>query len=791
MTTNPYESLLRLAAEASSAVTWATDRELQISECLGGALNQQDLSSLAGSAGGAAPHAAGPSASNASLAGAHQRALAGEASPFEVHHNGRRFRGHVVPRFDDRSQVAGCLGFACEVTSAGQEEKFRRLLESAPDGMVIVNQEGRIVLVNKEIERLFGFKQEELFHEPVEILIPERFREAHAARRGDYVSNPGTRLMGERELLCRRKDGTEFPAEISLSPIETEGGLLVAAAVREVSGRKQLEHEIRASLEIQSTLNALLELSLEPLTLEEQLEHALDLLAAVPWIELESKGAVFLVEEGTEELVMKAQRGLDDFVVAECKRLSFGRCLCGRAAADREILFASCVDERHEVRQPGVRPHGHYCVPIMSGKELIGVLNLYLKDGHRQTPHEERFLAAVANVLAGIVQRKRAEESLRKSEERFALAVKGTDAGIWDWDLCTNQVYYSPLWKRMLGYEENELQDGYVEWESRLHPDDRDRALATVRDYLEGKNEDFELEHRLRHRNGSYRWILARGAAVHDDDGKPYRMVGSHLDVTDRRKSEERLREREAQLITAQHVQETLLPPGSPSVPGFDIAGRVFPAEFAAGDYFDYLCFPDGALGVAIGDVCGHRVGTALLTATSIAHVRSLAEDHADVGEIAAHVNSLLCWETEEGRFVTNLLAHVDLGSRVIHYTSAGHPAGYVLDESGEVKAVLKSNALPWAILRETEFPVSGPVALETGDLVLLVTDGVLEASTPNKELFGTERMLDLVRANRHHKASEIIETLHRAVLDFTERDGLVDDVTVVIMKVEAPPRAP
>jgi PAS domain-containing protein len=134
-------------------------------------------------------------------------------------------------------------------------------------------------------------------------------------------------------------------------------------------------------------------------------------------------------------------------------------------------VFTNCVDEHHELRYEGMVPHGHYCVPIVDGDELIGVLNLYVEHDHQKTVDEERFLAAVANVLAGVVKRKRAEWALRKSEERFELAVRGTDAGIWDWDLRTNQVYYSPLWKRMLGYEEHEIQDEYAAWERLVHPD--------------------------------------------------------------------------------------------------------------------------------------------------------------------------------------------------------------------------------------------------------------------------------------------------------------------------------
>jgi PAS domain S-box-containing protein len=431
-------------------------------------------------------------------------------------------------------------------------------------------------------------------------------------------------------------------------------------------------------------------------------------------------------------------------------------------------------------------PHGHYCVPIITDDELLGVLNLYVKHGHDKTPQEEAFLSAVANVLAGTIKRRRAEESLRESEERFDLAVRGTDAGIWDWNLVTNEVFYSPRWKSMLGYDEDEIRNDYVEWEARLHPDDRERALTTVQEYLEAKTPDYELEHRLRHKDGSYRWILARGAIVRDEHGKPYRMVGSHLDVTDRKRSQQALREREGQLIAAQRIQEHILPRVSPVVPGFDIAGGLIAAEFAAGDYFDYLCLPDGSLAIVVGDVSGHGFGAALLMASTAAHLRSFAEEHSDLEEIVKHTNALLNHEVEEDRFVTLLFARIGLSSGTIEYVNAGHPSGYVLDPSGDVKAVLESSTLPLAILPDGDFPVSNPIQLKPDDLIVLVTDGVLEACSSDDRVFGNQRMLETVRANRHLKAEEIIESLHRAVSEFTGGGTLQDDVTVVVMKVEA-----
>ena len=290
------------------------------------------------------------------------------------------------------------------------------------------------------------------------------------------------------------------------------------------------------------------------------MHRILDLIIKLEWLHFEHMGCIFLVEEGPKELVMKAQIDMPEGALDSCSRVAFGMCICGRAIAQKKIMFKDCIDDHHCITYPGITPHGHYCVPLMSGKRHIGLLNLYVKEGHEPSPIEGQFLRAVADVLAGVIERRKVEESLRISEERFDLAVRGIDAGIWDWDLRTDTVFYSSHWKGMLGYGEDEIGDQFSEWENRLHPEERDRALATLRDYLEGRIPDYELEHRLRHKDGSYRWCLARGAMITDQAGRPSRMVGSNLDITERKRVEQELRQRVASLAAAKKILEHLLP---------------------------------------------------------------------------------------------------------------------------------------------------------------------------------------------------------------------------------------
>jgi PAS domain S-box-containing protein len=150
-----------------------------------------------------------------------------------------------------------------------------------------------------------------------------------------------------------------------------------------------------------------------------------------------------------------------------------------------------------------------------------------------------------------LAERARVEEALRQSRERFEVAVRGSRDGLWDWDMAADRCYFSPRWKGMLGFEVEEITDDFAAFESLIHPEDRDRVKSTIEDYLQGRLAEYDLEVRLRHKDGSYRWILTRGEALRDSRGIPYRMAGSHTDITARKHAEGLLSEQNRRLEEA------------------------------------------------------------------------------------------------------------------------------------------------------------------------------------------------------------------------------------------------
>jgi len=196
-------------------------------------------------------------------------------------------------------------------------------------------------------------------------------------------------------------------------------------------------------------------------------------------------------------------------------------------------------------------------VPIRRHSKVVGMIcHEHVGPERDWTLDEQEFVASVVDLVTLAFEnwdRTQAETLLKTSEDRYAMVMGAVIDGIWDWEIATNHVYLSSTWKEILGFEEHELQNHYEEWASRIHPEDYDHVMASVKNHLDWDH-PYEVEHRLRHKDGTYRWILTRGACVRDEQGRPHRMFGSITDISRRKLAEEKVRHTELQLRNSQKL---------------------------------------------------------------------------------------------------------------------------------------------------------------------------------------------------------------------------------------------
>jgi len=200
---------------------------------------------------------------------------------------------------------------------------------------------------------------------------------------------------------------------------------------------------------------------------------------------------------------------------------------------DREVLARGCAQRfEYRVRQ------AHTWQDLIVNKALFRDEN--------GTP------AGIVGMALDVTQR-------RLAEDRLALAIAGSNDGIWDWDRTTETVYFSPRWKEILGYADHEIDNRLDEWIERIHPEDRERVLAVNNEFFSSDETHFVVEYRMLHKDGTYRWIMGRGTCLRDADGVPHRMAGSHADITERKKMEHDLVEARDEALTANRAKNEFL----------------------------------------------------------------------------------------------------------------------------------------------------------------------------------------------------------------------------------------
>ena len=237
----------------------------------------------------------------------------------------------------------------------------------------------------------------------------------------------------------------------------------------------------------------------------------------------------------------------------------------------------------------------------------------------------------------------------------------------------------------------------------------------------------------------------------------------------------------QTQLEIARQVQLQLLPPKDPELEGFDISAYNFPTEEVSGDYYDWVRIYDDQIGIVIADVSGKRVPAALLMAFLRASLRAATHIGYAPHISMSKVNYLLWESIERNQFVTGFYGTLDATNRTLAYSNAGHNPPFLLDVEGKAHFE-KRGGVPLGMFRDTRY-YEYYATIESRQMLVLYTDGVTEAMNPAGEEYGLDRLVDAARRGRHLSARELIDFIHREVIDWTEGLGVTDDVTFFIVK--------
>jgi len=298
------------------------------------------------------------------------------------------------------------------------EEKFRLVFNKSRDAIFIHHINGNFIDVNQMACESLEYSHEELLKMgPADIDDPENAKNVN--ERTLQVSNKKFHYFETTQVS---KSGKFIYVEVNSVLIDYFGEPAILSIARDISERKKLSEELERNMDIQKVINILLKLALDDIPLKDLFSKALELIVSIPWLAVEKKGAIFLTNENGV-LDMQAAFGLNKDVLDACKTVTSGKCICGLVLSTKMPVYTAELDDRHDINYPGMDDHGHYCVPIMFSGEVLGVINTYLAKGHSFSILEIDFLKGVANALASIIVRRKAENELRILNEKLETRV--------------------------------------------------------------------------------------------------------------------------------------------------------------------------------------------------------------------------------------------------------------------------------------------------------------------------------------------------------------------------------
>ncbi len=377
-------------------------------------------------------------------------------------------------------------------------------------------------------------------------------------------------------------------------------------------------------------------------------------------------------------------------------------------------------------------------------------------------------------IVIDINERREAEEKLRQSEEKYRRIVETAGEGFLLMDLEHRIVDLNSAFARMVGCRREELigrnpfeaaDNGYKQFWSNGREEDRRRLYR-----------EFECE--IKVGDGRAVPVLVHANTLRSDNDE---VIGNMAFVTD-------MTEQKKALSLAGEVQRSLLPEHAPLIEGFDIAGRNIPCDEVGGDYYDYLWNErtgPSRFSVVVGDISGHGVDSALLMSSARAFLRMRASHPGTVFDIVTSMNQHLTEDVgDSGRFMTLFYLTIDRGESRFEWIRAGHDPAWLYNPVADQFEELKGPGLALGIHREFSYQVQQRSGLAPGQVLMVGTDGIWEACDKHGEMFGKERIRQIIRRNASASAEHILNRIIEEHALFCQGTRSEDDVTLVVVKM-------
>lgn len=378
-------------------------------------------------------------------------------------------------------------------------------------------------------------------------------------------------------------------------------------------------------------------------------------------------------------------------------------------------------------------------------------------------------------IIVDVHEKKEAEEKLRRSEEKYRRIVDTAGEGflLMDENLCI--VDLNNAFARMVGREKEDLYgsnpfaQGTGEYRKYLA---ECRKKSTGLDYRE-----FECE--VVYQDTRVVPVLVHANTLRSDSGE---IIGNMAFVTD-------MTQQKKALKLAGEVQRGLLPERAPQISGVDIASRNVPCDEVGGDYFDFLWDESKKaekLSIVVGDITGHGVDAALLMSSARAFLRMRASQTGNPIEIVTALNQHLTKDfSESGRFMTMFYLSLDRQAEQLEWIRAGHDPALIYDPEKDIFEELMGPGLALGVVENYDYALQSRNGLKPGQVIIIGTDGIWEGRNPSGEMFGKERLMEIVRNSAAHDSHTILEKIFQEHTDFSEGLKSDDDLTLVVVKIQ------